>query len=274
MEETPCAHGRFLALPAEVRIAILEYVFEDSLHGDGFKNHGLSGGIILDDEYGANACLQPLFTCRQVHEDGNLLALKKTCFVSSSLFISNNIPERLSILQPKQIEAIRSITFVADARHFHKLVDWDGYPFAMSNLRLDTLTVVLHRSSFWHYLFDFTSGIAQLLRTLNGVKRFVFVRNNALVKGNFRTWFNRLIGLIMKIDHYERYDRCPANPEKVWWRWSYDDVAQSFCMEALPAKETVDEETYMQNMKPLLEQLRVSMENEEWNPDPRSRNGF
>ncbi|KAK4542500.1 hypothetical protein LTR36_006752 [Oleoguttula mirabilis] len=274
LDSAPCEDRKLLALPAEIRIAILEYVFEDNLLNDGFKNRDQPGGIMLDDAYGVNKSMQPLFTCHQMYEDGSLLALNRTAFVINSLFIANNIPQRLSVLHTKQVSALRSITFVADAKHFRKMVDWGGCPLGVSSLKLDTLTIVLHRSSFWHYLFDFTSDITKLLRNLNGVRRFVFVRNNALVKGSFKTWYNRLVGLIMKIDHHERYNKDPCNPETVWWRWSYDGMAESFCLEALPAKEVVDEETYMRQMQPLLEALRISVEHEEWNPDPRSRNGF
>lgn len=274
LDAAPCEGGKLLTLPAEIRIAILEYVFEDNVLNDGFKNRNVSGGIILDDSYGVNQSMQPLFTCRQMYEDCSLIALNRTAFVVNSLFIANNIPERLTVLHTKQISAIRSITFVADAKHFRKMIDWGNCPLGMESLRLDTLTVVLHRSSFWHYLFDFTADITQLLRNLNGVQRFVFVRNRALVKGNFKTWYNRLVGLIMKIDHHERYIKNPCNPETVWWRWNYDALAESFCLEAVPAKEVVDEETYMRQMQPLLEALKLSVENEEWNPDPRSRNGF
>lgn len=274
LNRAPHEDRKLLALPAEIRIAILEYVFADNLLIDGFKNRDRPSGIILDEDYGVDRSLQPLFTCRQMYEDGNLLALNRTSFVINSLFIANNIPERLAILHPKQIQAIRSITFVADARHLRKLIDWGQHPFGMPSLSLDTLTVVLHRSSFLHYLFDFTNDIVRLLRSLSGVKRFVFVRNSALVKGSFKTWYNRLIGLVMKTDHQERYIKCPGSPEKIWWKWSYDGMAQSFCLEALPAKAVMDEETYMLQMQPLIEELKVSVENEEWNPDPRSRNGF
>lgn len=274
MPPKSASHGehRLLALPAEIRIAILEYVFKDNLQKHGFTNYDEPNGIVLDEEYSANDCLQALFTCRQMYEDGNLLALNKTSFVISNVFFQ--IPERLSRLNTKQIAAVRNITFVADARHFRKLVDWRHYPFDMPNLQLNTLTIVLHRSSFWHYLFDFTHGIANLLRRLRGVQRFVIVRNNALVKGSFKTWFNRLVGLIMKIDHHERYDRIPSNPERVWWEWSYDEVAKSICFEARPPKPLMGEETYMQMMLPLMENLKISIENEEWNPDPRSRNQY
>ncbi|KAK3722971.1 hypothetical protein LTR37_002117 [Vermiconidia calcicola] len=239
-----------LALPAEVRIAILEYVFDDNL-----RKSGLS--------------LQALLACRQMYQDGSIVAFSKTSFIMSSLF--GNIPERLLVLHTKQVEAIRNISFVADARQFRGLINWSRYPFSMPNVRLDKLTIILHPSSSWHYLFDFTSGVVELLRDLHNVRRIFIIRNNARVKGSFKTWYNRLVGMIMKVDHHERYEKSPRNPEKMWWWWSYDEVAQSLCLEARPPKPMMDEESYMLMMQPLLEEWKVSVENEEWNPDPRSR---
>ena len=77
----------------------------------------------------------------------------------------------------------------------------------------------------------------------------------------------------MKVDHFERYDKIPTSLESVWWEWSYDEVAQRICFEARPAKPIMGEEAYMQMMRPLMEELKVSIENEEVNPDPRSWNG-
>lgn len=258
-----------LSLPAEIRNHILEYVFDHDTQHDGMLGHGDKCGLFVNDDYTACTRLQPLLVCRQMYQDSSLLALSRTNFVVSNLFF--NIPDRLSVLRSKQLEAIRFIAFVADARHFRKLIEWRQHPFGMSSLRLDSLTIVLHRSNHWHYLFDYTADIVQLLRSLRGVKRFVFVRNAALVKGSLKTWYNRLVGLILKTDHHERYNKTPPNPEQIWWKWSYDDVAQSISLEALPPKPMVDEQTYMQQVVPLMEDLRVSIENEEWNPDPRAR---
>lgn len=146
---------------------------------------------------------------------------------------------------------------------------WDDNAFG---LRLDKLTIVLHQTSH-HYLFDFTADTAKLLRRLQGVRSLVFVRNQAYVKGAFKTWCNRLIGIILKMDHYERYDVQPPNLEQTWWVWEFDEQAETFSLDARPSKEVVDEESYMQQIKPLVEQLMISIESEEWNPDPRVRNG-
>ncbi|TKA41467.1 hypothetical protein B0A49_13292 [Cryomyces minteri] len=254
--EAPC----LLTLPAEIRTLILEYVFASgpSLHGDGFKNHGCPGGISLHDSYTATSNLAPLLTCRQFYADANLYALSRTSFTASSLFC--NVRSRLAVLHPTQIEALRSIAFVADARHFRDLLSWGPYAFGVPGLRLHTLTIVLYRSSYCHYLFDFTAVLVRFLRNLSGVQKLVVVRNNARVQGSFRTWYNRLVGLLLKVDHHERYECVPARPEKTWWKWEYDAEAQSFCLEALPAKEEgVEEALYMEMMRPLIDQLVESM---------------
>lgn len=259
-----------LTLPSEIRSCILEYVFDDNLSHTGLMQHHERGNTAVNQNYSAAALLAPLLTCKRLYLDGRIPALKCTHFLLTNLYI--NVSERLSRLSDRQLEALRSIAFVADSRHFRGMRSWSDNAFGNSALRLDNLTIVLHQATR-HYLFDFTADIAKLLRRLQGVRRLVFVRNNAYVKGAFKTWCNRLIGIIMKIDHYERYDTRPPNPERTWWVWTFDEQAETFCLDARPSKEMVDEEAYMHQIKPLMEQLMISIESEEWNPDPRTRNG-
>jgi hypothetical protein len=254
-------------LPAEIRNHIMEYVFAD----DNKSNLNRFKSRCVDEHQRASDSLQPLLVCKQMYHDGRLLAFDRATFFVSNLFF--NIPDQLSILCPKQIHAINNIAFLADARHFRKLVGWGQHPFGLSTLNLTTLTIILHRSSFWHYLFDYTSDLVKLLRNLTSVQRLVFVRNGARVKGSFKTWYNRLVGLILKVDHYERYVRAEPNLETTWWTWSYDEAGESFCLEARPSKVLVSEEEYLTSILPLMEDLRISIESEEWNPDPRARNG-
>ncbi|KAK4502379.1 hypothetical protein PRZ48_005804 [Zasmidium cellare] len=262
-----------LSLPAELRTQILSHVFDENLNHNGLISYDCPGGLYLDDEYTVSTHLQPLLVCRQLYADGHHLAFAKTYFVMTNLFFS--VPERSSrFLRKKTIESIRHLTFVADARHFRALEEWGMYPFGMPNLQLETLTIVLYRSTFYHYVFDFTASVVQLLRNLRNVKRIEFVRNAALVKGSLKTWYNRLVGLIMKVDHHERYEVSPPRVEGTWWVWGFDEVEQRFWLEAREAKALVDEETYLQGILPLMEELRVSVEGEEWNPDPRSRRHY
>lgn len=263
----PTSKGYLLSLPAEIRSHILEYVFDHNLDQTGFKPITESKIAVVDHDYSVNTLLAPLLTCRQLYLDGHLLAFRRTHFAVTNLYI--NIPERLSRLSKKQCDALRSMSLVADSRHFRNMRSWGDNAFG---LRLDKLAIVLHQTSH-HYLFDFTADIAKLLRRLQGVQSVVFVRNQAYVKGAFKTWCNRLIGIILKMDHYERYDAQPPNPEQTWWVWEFDEQAEIFRLDARPSKEMIEEEAYMLQIRPLVEQLMISIEGEEWNPDPRVRNG-
>lgn len=258
----------FSTLPAEIRTTILEYVFIDTSNTSPLTKTS-SGNICMNETYKSSQNLLPLLVCRTWYQDASLLAFNHTPFLVSNPFC--DIPSRLTtLLHTKQISAIRSLAFVADKRHFRKLSEWNDHPFGIQSLRLETLTIILQRSSSWHYMFDYTSDIVHLLRILQNVKRLVFVKNNAMVKGSFRSWFNRLVGLILKIDHAERYDRVVPNLEKTWWRWEFDGVGERFWLEAEQPKEMVDEESYMRGILPLMEGLRVSVELEEVNPDVRA----
>jgi hypothetical protein len=259
-----------LALPSEIRTSILEYVFDDNLSHTGLTTHLENGRTIVSQSYSATTYLAPLLACKDLYFDGRVAALKCTHFLLTNLYI--NMSERLSRLSMEQLKALRSIVLVSDSRHFRGMRSWGDYAFGNSALCLNTLTIVLHQTTH-HYLFDFTADIAKLLRRLQGVRRLVFVRNQAYVKGAFKTWCNRLIGIIMKIDHHELYDAQPPNPEQTWWVWNFDERTETFTLDARPSKDTVDEETYMQQIKPLIDQLMLSIESEEWNPDPRTRNG-
>lgn len=265
----PIQHQKLgFELPAEIRNQIMEYVFADFDDERGLNRYN---SRCIDENHSASRSLQPLLVCKQMYHDGRLLAFNRSTFLVSNLFF--HVPDRLSVLCEKQTQAIGSIAFLADARHFRKLVRWGEHPFGLSTLNLTTLTIILHRSSFWHYLFDYTSDLVKLLRNLTSVKRLVFIRNGARVKGSFKTWYNRLVGLMLKVDHYERYERATPNLETTWWTWSYDEAGESFCLEARPSKPLVSEEEYLTGILPLMEGLRVSIESEEWNPDPRARNG-
>lgn len=260
-----------LTLPAEIRNAILEQVFDDDILRDAFLNHKTSSGLRLDDAYRASIHLRPFYACKQLYSEGNTMAWNKTNFVAGSRF--NNIRCRLLTLSPQQIGAIRNITFVADAHHFRDFVRWNQDPLGVPNLYLDTLTIVLHCGG-QHYLYEFTSGITSLLRRLHSVRRIIFVRNQAFIKGGFRTWYNRLIGLIMKVDHFQRYDNIPSTPEQVWWKWDFDEIAQTISLEALPPKPIMGEEEYMQVLMPLMEDFKISMEKEEPQSGPARHDGW
>ncbi|KAF2191582.1 hypothetical protein K469DRAFT_558543 [Zopfia rhizophila CBS 207.26] len=268
--------SRFLTLPAELRLAILDFALSSQNNGDGFCNRSpvWPGGLYLDENYSSSSSnLGILLTCRQFRHDFTVLAFSRIPFVITDIYSS--LLTRLNILQSHQISAIRHLTFVAGARQFREMVHWHRYPFNVEALRLDSLKVVLHRSAHWHYPSDFTSDMVSLLRRLQHVQSLSFFRNGANVKGFFKTWYNRLIGLVLKEDHYQRYDAPSApNVEDTWWDWGFDDSGEWFELQAREKRALLAEEEYLEGMRPMVERLMREMEREEVDPDPRARNGW
>lgn len=265
----------FFDLPAEIRTSIYELIFDpvDS------QNNAFSSDLgprELNENYHASDHLAPLLTCRQFYNDAHLLAFSRTTFVARNPYTSLDLSNRIQkTLRPVQISSIRSIAFVAEARHFRQMSRWNNSAFGVPLLRLTDLAIVLHRSSYWHYLFDFNNLVVSLLRNLQGVARITYMQNRACVKPNFQMWFNRLIMLVLKTDRQERFGKATPVPETTWWEWEFDARAETARLVALPAKRVdMDTGEYEGLVEPLWECLRRSIEVEPEDTDPRSRIGF
>ena len=246
---------------------------EETYNNAFHRYHEPDAPTELWSDYKASSHLEPLLTCRQFYTDAHLLALSRTLFIVTNPYIALDIGNHLSTrLRKEQIESLRYMAFVADARHFRQLGQWRSYPFGQPALQLDELSIILHRSSYWHYLFDFNVALCTLLRSLTGVQRVTFIRNNALVKGTLHTWYNRFIKLVLKTDHQERYSKSPPCPETSWWNWEHSPSLQTVSLSNLPAKcADLTKEAYDLVIKPLQEKLLESMESEVEDPDPMSR---
>jgi hypothetical protein len=180
---------------------------------------------------------------------------------------------KLGYLNPLQLDALRNVTIVVAGQiQFRDMLEWAKYPFDMEDLHLDTLSVIFHRSAHRHNPHDFTRPLVRLLRRLQNVHRMRFVRNGANIKGYFKTWFNRLVGLILKEDHHQRYES-PGAPHlpAFWWGWRFDEGRQSFELVAREPMGVVEEQEYMEMVRPWVEQLIREMEIEEIDPDPAAR---
>jgi hypothetical protein len=155
------------------------------------------------------------------------------------------------------------------------MVHWLKWPYNIENLQLESLTIALHMSNDWHYPSNYNTDMVGLLRRLQNVRTLKFVLNGANVEGFFGTWYNRLIGLILKEDHFQRYDAPGApNLEDTWWIWSYDEEKRWFELVAQQPKEVTVESDYMEMVKPLVQRLFADMENEEDDNDPSRSIGF
>ncbi|KAF2649426.1 hypothetical protein K491DRAFT_200702 [Lophiostoma macrostomum CBS 122681] len=266
----------FLRLPVELRLEIFSYNLTSDPN-DGFSlyntpNHPIAG-LCVDDNYSSSSKLEILFVCRQFQQDLTRLAFTRTSFVIKDGFTP--IPTQMSVLKPWHISSLRRIAFVAGNRQLREMVHWVRYPFNMPDLKLETLDFVFHRSGHWHYPHDQTAFLVFLLRRLEGVQTLRFIRNGANIKGFFKTWYNRLVGLILKEDHRLRYDvqGGPQLPTH-WWEWNYDVEKQTFEVRANEPWPVVEEQVYIERVKPWIEELMKQMEVEEEDPDPRSRIGF
>ncbi|KAJ9618691.1 hypothetical protein H2203_008895 [Taxawa tesnikishii (nom. ined.)] len=265
-------------LPAEIRIAIYELIWDaEDISATAFRDTECPDDTPheLCDGYYASSHLEPLLTCRQFHSDANLFAFSRTTFVIRNPYTALEVTSRLtSRLRPEQISAIRHIAFVADSQHFRQMRKWKEHAFGLPSLQLDELSIVLHRSSYMHYLQDFNTLLVALLRDFQGAKRITYIRNHAKVKPTFHAWYNRFVSVLLKTDHHERFVSSQPRSENTWWDWDFDAKAQTVRLQALPAKSEMDIEEYQGIVKPLLEAWKRSLANEEYDPDPMSRNGF
>ena len=250
-----------LALPAELRLQCLDLAFTQQPQA-GFTHSTNHHGLVLDPNYSSPRHLSILLTCRQFRHDFTQLAFRSTTFVLGD----SRVPfaKLLEPLQSHQIASLRKIAFVTSPDRIHELVSWTNFPFDMDTIHLHELSIVLYRSEDWHYPSQYTRDLVALLRRLQHVQVLRFVRNSAPVSGSFRTWYNRLIGLMLKEDHFQRYDAPGApNVESTWWEWSYDYADNTFELGARPPKPVLPEAEYIEFVAPMVRRLMVDMETDE-----------
>lgn len=269
-------HAGLLSLPLELRLQILEYVI------DGEPNAGLRyptvsatvkpesnrtfQGLILDLGYSAAAKLNVLLVCRQLRNDFTKAAFQRTVFVIRDPYYVN--AKYFQNLQHIQLDSLRRVVLVFQANRLSQLASWRR-PFNLEGLHLDNLTIAL-QSATQHtvggvlsedYLANSTRDVVGLLRRLEHVNSFKIVQNAAFTTQRFQAWWYQIIGLILKEDHYQRYD-APDAPqiEATWWDWHFDSAEKSFAFIARPAKPVVPEPDYMEVVAPLVAKLMSAME--------------
>lgn len=254
MESTP--RTNFPSLPAELRLEILSYYVinkQDPVYNLHKGPWPLQPGLLLDESYSSSSALALLSVCKQFRHDFSRLAFNNTHFVLSGDITS--IPKQMAVLQPYHIQALRHISVVvADQTQFHKLVHL--YPFDNPDLHLDSLSVVFQKGDYDDYPHSSVNETVSLLRRLENVPNLRFIRNGANTIRSFRAWFDALIGLMLKEDHYHRYDH-PNSPQlpKVWWDWHYSFLEHSFELKSREPIDIMDEEEYMEIVAPLITNL-------------------
>ncbi|KAF2677838.1 hypothetical protein K458DRAFT_318450 [Lentithecium fluviatile CBS 122367] len=254
-----------LSLPTELCLQILELVLLQHPNA-GFIRSEKSPttqyhGLVIDDNYSSSSQLNILLTCRQFKHDFAALAFRSTTFLLKTPLPFNMLLRRL---QNHQIASLRKLAFITSSERICALVHWVDYPFDAENIRLEELTIVFDSAEHWHFPSQYTRELVALLRRLQNVQVLRFVRNSAQFNGSFRTWYNRLVGLILKEDHHQRYDAPDApNTEVTWWKWRYDYMDNSFELVAQPPKPILPEAEYIDFVAPMVRGLMNDMEVEE-----------
>jgi hypothetical protein len=265
-----------LSLPVELRLQILEHVI-DGAPNAGLKYPTVSAtikpdsnrtfqGLILDIGYSASTNLNVLLVCRQLRYESSKMAFQRTVFVIRDPYQVG--AKYFQSLQRTQLESLRRVMLVFQAYRFSQLTSWRR-PFDLEGLHLDNLTIAL-QSGTQHtmggvlsddYISNSTRDVVGLLRRLEHVNSFKIVQNAAFTTQRFEAWYSQIIGLVLKEDHYQRYD-APDAPqvETTWWDWHFNAAEKSFEFIARPSKPVVPEPDYMEMVAPLIASLMSAME--------------
>jgi hypothetical protein len=252
-------------LPIELRLEILSYVFVSKPNAAFILYESPllpPTGLYLDLGYSVAPQLSVLLTCHQFRSDFTELAFKSVTFVIKDTV--SPISPRFKALKQSQIQSLRDLVLVVGNEQLNEVRQWEEFTFDLPSLRLDTLTLVFHRTGYWQNPEAHVSSFIALFRRLKHVERIKFIRNGANVKGGFKAFYNRLIGKMLKEDHFQRYDAPGApNLPTTWWEWKFDVSERSFELRGIRPWEHMREEEYMERVRPLVEQWMRDMETEE-----------
>jgi hypothetical protein len=231
----------FSTLPAELRLLVADYLFEQP-HDAAFETSP-DGRLQLDHAYSSSSHLRPLLASRQFYKEFQTIAYNKTTFV-----VRNPEPhDCVARLPPHLLRQVRKLVLC----HSDQVTLWQQYPFNAQGLHLETL-VLISSPAFPHH------DLASLLHRLRHVQTLMVVADQDTAK--FGLKFQRMVGLLLKNDHHQRYD-APGAPhmEHNWWEWSFNATRLSFVLRALPPKPALAEEDYMRLIKPHVDALMQDM---------------
>lgn len=249
-DRTPGAsRTMLLVMPTELRLRIAEYALEQHVKaGIPATSRSLQE---CEADYRPSANLALLLVCRQFNSDFAQLVFNKTRFSIWSGRQSDNLRQ----LPSHSIRSIRSIVHRAPV---DEVTSWGSYCYGLQQLHLDELVILCDR--FFFVISQDVVDVAAFLRRLLNVKtvRFVMYDDKG---GRKRYHYCRLIGAIMKEDHFQRYD-APGAPkiEARWWDWQLNSLADTITFTAQAPRSVLPEEEYMLLMKPKIDAVMAEAE--------------
>lgn len=173
---TQKASPALLTIPCELRNAIYMYIFDPdpSDHSRivptrpnelavALKLHDASSHLDDRDKLAAARKLRVLQTCRQIHNEANLLALSMTPFiVEGECSYPDVFDMRSCALSPPKLGAIRHIVLSARISQLRALNEtWCGLPFGHPGLKLDSLVVIPSRPDCHNRAFAEIADLSQ-----------------------------------------------------------------------------------------------------------------
>ena len=232
-----------LSLPTELRLQIASYALEQLPTND--KDRGQLLHSFRGSDYKASANLAIRLVCRQFNADFNRLAIQKTTFVL------HHAPARKVDTQPNEL--LRDVRQLVISGH-SIISHWQRFPFNRECLRL-------HDLCFYGTLeiAKYRNDVVRMLRSLQNVKQVTFTMEPSSKAE--RLGYCRLVGQILKEDHFQRYDSPDApKPESTWWSWGHHSEQTWECLVAQEPKPIMAERDYMLLMKPKVHELMEQME--------------
>jgi len=230
----------FFTLPTELRLEIAAYALEQPdagltrQHRPGEKRDHFR----VDSKYKPSNNLAIRLVCRQFNAEFFRLAIQKTLFVlpKDSTWVIHQQSDALL----RDVKKLRVHYNPGDTKR------WEMFPLNKPCMHLDQLELVI-------MLEDSKSrkALVDLFRRLQNVKEIRLLAQGSGLASWGSHEFVRLLGEMLKEDHYQRYDAPNApNLEHSWWDWSYsDDLGQAIFVAQQP-KPIMLEEDYMLLMKP------------------------
>ncbi|KAF1937044.1 hypothetical protein EJ02DRAFT_478225 [Clathrospora elynae] len=228
----------FFSLPTELRLQIAAYALEQEPY-DGFIQKEVPT-LRLDPEYKSSSNLSIRLVCRQFADDFTRLAFQNTIFV-----LSCNGTQAVDGQPDARLKDVRKLAIDCDHRT-PTIANWQEFPFNKECLHLDELSI----TNCGDLKITFMVGV---LRRLRNVKRIRFVKHR---------WIEcyRLMGAVLREDHYQRYDAPNApNLETTWWDWSHNEQENSFIFVAREPKPAMEEQEYMLFIQPKVDEVMESM---------------
>lgn len=238
----------FLDLPTELRLRIAEFAFEQH-PAVGIPPTRLP--LPVRDDYRPSKNLALLLVCRRFNSDFAQLAFKKTRI---SIWTKKE-RDNLLLLPSHKLGSIRTIV---DRAPSSVITAWGSYCYCLQQLNLDELVVLCNK--FFFISNRDAIDAAALLRRLSNVKIVKFVMYDDWM-GTKRSHYCRLIGAIMKEDHFQRYDAPGApNIEARSWDWDLSPLADTITFTAQSPRPHIPEEEYMLLMKPKIDAMIAEAE--------------